>query len=151
MSSQVIIRALEAADIPAVIALWQAVGDYHEEMDNPTTLSRKAARDAGLFLVAEADGWIVGAVMGGFDGRMGQVARLAVAKDRRRQGVARRLMNELEARLTRQGAAAVSLLVEPTNDAAIPLYRDLGYALFEDVLYMRKFLPPQAAEDGEGT
>jgi len=142
------IRALDPADIPAVIALWQAVGDFHEEMDNPATLSRKAERDAGLFLVAEENGRIVGTVRGGFDGRMGSVARLAVAADRRRQGLARRFMNELEARLIKQGAAAVSLLVEPSNDAAIPLYRDMGYVLFEDVFYMRKFLPGKTGDAG---
>lgn len=135
-----IIRPLESADIPAVIALWQEVGDYHEEMDNPATVWRKAERDPGLFLVAEEDGRIVGTVMGGFDGRMGSVGRLAVVRNRRRQGAARRLMKELEDRLVRQGAAAVSLLVERTNDAVIPLYRDMGYAAFEDVLYMRKLL-----------
>jgi len=145
-----IIRPLEPADIPAVIALWQEVGDYHEEMDGPSILRRKAERDAGLFLVAEDRGRIIGTVMGGFDGRMGTVGRLAVAKDRRRQGVARRLMEELEDRLGEKGAAAVSLLVERENDAAIPLYLDMGYAAFEDVLYMRKLLTPhKAGKTGE--
>ena len=144
-----IVRPLEPADVPAVIALWQEVGDYHEEMDNPATLRRKAERDPGLFLVAEEAGWIVGTVMGGFDGRMGTIGRLAVAADRRRQGLARQLMQELEDRLKQKGAAAVSLLVEQENDAAISLYRDIGYVSFEDVLYMRKLLAPQRAKDGK--
>ena len=71
MENLMVIRPLEPADIPAVIALWQEVGDFHEEMDGPSILRRKAERDPGLFLVAEEDGRIVGTVMGGFDGRMG--------------------------------------------------------------------------------
>jgi len=54
-------------------------------------------------------------------------------------------MEELEDRLGEKGAAAISLLVEQENDAAIPLYLDMGYASFEDVLYMRKLLAPLRA------
>ena len=134
------IRALRPADIPQVIALWQEAGDYHDWMDTPEALTAKADRERGLFLVAEEGGKVVGTVMGGYDGRIGQVMRLAVTAGHRRRGTATALMAELEDRLRRKGAPQVSLLVWGGNAAAISLYRKLGYELREGVCYMKKRL-----------
>ena len=76
------IREIEVEDIPQIIGLWREAGDYHEWVDTHEALVRKIQRDKGLFLVAEADGSIVATVMGGFDGRMGSVARLIVTPSR---------------------------------------------------------------------
>ncbi|MFI2374482.1 GNAT family N-acetyltransferase [Streptomyces sp. NPDC018964] len=61
---------------------------------------------------AFSDSWILG---------------LCVAEDRRRHGLGRELMVEVLTRLRRCGTERVRLTVEPDNDAAILLYRSLGF------------------------
>jgi ribosomal protein S18 acetylase RimI-like enzyme len=60
-------------DYPAVIDLWQNAGPgiHLRRSDQPEDIERKLERDPDLFLVAEVGGQIVGAVLGGFDGRRG--------------------------------------------------------------------------------
>ena len=135
------VRDLDTADIPQVIDLWKAVGDYHDHMDIPEALARKAQAEQNLFLVAEVEGRIVGTVMGGYDGRMAWVARLAVAASHRRRGLATWLMRELEHRLEEKGVPQASLLVWHDNAAAISLYEKMGYEIVEGVRYMRKRFP----------
>ncbi len=82
-------------------------------------------------LLAEADGQIVGAVQlqaaSSANGRhRGEVAKLMVSPDHRRQGIGRRLMEALEAAALRDGRW---LLVLDTRegDPSNALYRSLGY------------------------
>ncbi len=56
----------------------------------------------------------------------GEVSKLLVHPEARRQGVARRLMMELE-RLARLEGRALLTLDTRRGDAAEPLYRSLGY------------------------
>ena len=51
--------------------------------DTLDEISKKIIRDPNLFLVAEQKGVIIGAVIGGFDGRRGLVYHLAVAEKHR--------------------------------------------------------------------
>ncbi|SFE86675.1 GNAT family N-acetyltransferase [Streptomyces mirabilis] len=61
------------------------------------------------------------------DGRRSWILGLGVAKQLRGQGLARRLMQETLRRLPTDGVHEVWLTVEPTNTAAIALYRSLGF------------------------
>ena len=47
--------------------------------DTLAEITKKVQRDPDLFLVAEADGRLIGSVIGGFDGRRGMIYHLAVA------------------------------------------------------------------------
>jgi ribosomal protein S18 acetylase RimI-like enzyme len=134
------IRDMAEDDIPQVIELWQAVGDYHDYLDIPLALLEKARLEKDLFLVAEANSRVIGTVMGGFDGRSGSAARLAVAEDCRRKGVATGLMKELETRLKSKGSPQLSLILEQANIEARLLYEKLGFQASEDIVYMKKFL-----------
>ncbi|MFC9628973.1 GNAT family N-acetyltransferase [Streptomyces mirabilis] len=62
------------------------------------------------------------------DGCRSWILGLGVAKQLRGQGLARRLMQETLRRLPVDGVHEVWLTVEPTNTAAIALYRSLGFA-----------------------
>ena len=92
-------------DWQAVRALWARCGPgvQFSRSDEPAEIRKKLLRDPDLFLVAEKDGAIIGAVMGGYDGRRGLVYHLAVAPDVRRLGIGRALMAEVEARLRDKG------------------------------------------------
>ena len=119
-----------ATDFTAVIALWAnaGAGIHLRRSDETQEIQKKLQRDPDLFLVAEienpgsADHAIVGAVLGGFDGRRGMVYHLAVAEAYRKQGIAVQLMQELEFRLRTKGCIRSYLLVTADNLEAIRFY-----------------------------
>lgn len=116
-------------DYPTVRALWEGAGPGIQlrRSDEPQEIEKKLQRDPDLFLVAEAEGRIVGAVMGGFDGRRGLVYHLAVEPAFRRRGVGKLLMDELEARLRARGCIRAYLLVTPDNESAMRFYEGSGW------------------------
>jgi ribosomal protein S18 acetylase RimI-like enzyme len=120
-------------DYPAVIALWQTAGPgiHVSPSDSPGEITRKLERDPDLFLVAEDDKRIVGAVLGGFDGRRGLVYHLAVESGRRGRGIGSALMNELEARLKTRGCRKAYLMVAPENPEAKAFYERLGWEIMD--------------------
>ena len=106
--------------------------------DNPEEIEKKMERDPDLFLVAEADGVLVGTVIGGFDGRRGMVYHLAVAASHRRLGIARQLMTELEKRLAAKGCVRCYLLVHADNAEARAFYKKINwFFLADDVVYSK--------------
>ncbi|MBU4225890.1 MAG: GNAT family N-acetyltransferase, partial [Chloroflexi bacterium] len=69
--------------------MWSLAGPgiHLRRSDEPDEIQKKLQRDPDLFLVAEYNGMVVGAVLGGFDGRRGLVYHLAVAENHRNRGV----------------------------------------------------------------
>jgi ribosomal protein S18 acetylase RimI-like enzyme len=126
-------------DYQAVLALWQTAGaGIHVSLsDSPAELARKLQRDPDLFLVAEAEGRLIGTVLGGFDGRRGMVYHLAVEAAWRGQGIGSALMDEVEARLVARGCRKAYLLVATENSAVTHFYEQRGWAVM-DVLPMGK-------------
>ena len=116
-------------DYPAVIELWQNAGPgiHVRRSDQPEGIELKLQRDPDLFLIAEADGQMIGAVLGGFDGRRGMMYHLAVAESRRRKGIGLALMEELERRLRAKGCIRYYLLVTKDNESAVKFYEDYGW------------------------
>lgn len=116
-------------DYPAVRELWRSAGSgiHLGRSDEPTEILKKVARDGDLFLVAESEGRIVGAVMGGFDGRRGMIYHLAVEQSYRQQGLGAALMDELERRLAAKGCLRSYLLVLPDNEQAARFYEAHGW------------------------
>jgi len=62
-------------DWDSVQRVWARCGPgvQFSRSDAPEEILKKLQRDPDLFVVAEAAGVIVGAVMGGFDGRRGLI------------------------------------------------------------------------------
>lgn len=101
--------------------------------DTPAEIEKKLTRDPDLFLIAEADGTIIGSVIGGFDGRRGLVYHLAVALGFRGLGIGTRLMAELEARLRAKGCLKCYLLVTHDNPEAELYYQHRGWQPMDTV------------------
>lgn len=131
-----------ADDYADVYALWQNAGDgiHLRKSDSPDEIRKKIARDPDLFLVALAEEQVVGAVMGGFDGRRGMMYHLAVAPEYRRQGIAHQLVDALEERLKAKGCIRYYLLVTKENDEAIRFYRSRGWGDMDDLYIFAKDL-----------
>lgn len=125
-------------DYDAVIELWGSAGPgiHLRRSDEPDEIAKKLSRDPDLFLVAEAQPGageapkpykIVGAVMGGFDGRRGMMYHLAVSPEYRRRKIATLLMEALEGRLRAKGCIRYYLLVTLDNEEAMRFYEAHGW------------------------
>ncbi|MDG6106490.1 GNAT family acetyltransferase [Dactylosporangium aurantiacum] len=125
------LRQFEWTDYDAVVAVWAAAA---RDVVPRAELEAKLARDPELFVVAETHGTLSGVVMGTYDGRRGWILRLAVDPRHRRQGIATRLVREVERRLAALGCPRVNLLVLPDNAAGLAFWQALGYLPCPDVL-----------------
>jgi ribosomal protein S18 acetylase RimI-like enzyme len=125
-----IVRDFRMGDFDAVTDLWRRAGDgvHLGRSDTLKEIAKKVQRDPDLFVVAEEDGQLIGAVMGGFDGRRGMVYHLATDPSFRRQGVASTLMDALEQRLRAKGCVKAYLLVTNDNHEAQAYYLERGWA-----------------------
>ncbi len=129
-------------DYDDIYTLWGNAGDgiHLRRSDSPAEIEKKLARDPDLFLVAEAEDSVVGAVMGGFDGRRGMMYHLAVAPEHRRSGIANLLVDALEERLRAKGCIRCYLLVTKDNEEAIRFYKSRGWENMDDLYAFAKDL-----------
>ena len=133
------IRAFEAADEAAVIALWQDCGLTRPWNDPRKDIDRKRTPQPEMFLIAELEGEVVGSAMLGYDGHRGWVNYLAVSPTRRGRGLARALMASGEALLAAAGCPKLNLQIRSSNAGVIAFYQHLGYGQ-DDVVSMGKRL-----------
>lgn len=108
-------------------------GVHTGRSDTLAEIEKKLTRDPDLFLVAEANGSIIGSVIGGYDGRRGLVYHLAVASGFRSIGIGSQLMNELESRLRAKGCLKCYLLVTTDNPEAEVYYQHRGWQPMDSV------------------
>ena len=122
-------------DYPAVRLIWENAGPgiHLGRSDDPVEIQKKLQRDPDMFLVAEADGKILGTVVGGFDGRRGMVYHLAVTEIYRKQGIGELLMDELERRLKAKGCIRCYLLVTVENESTMRFYEKRDWAQMKNV------------------
>ncbi len=121
------IRAYQAADEAAVIALWRACDLVRPWNDPHRDIRRKLRVNPEWFLIGEAGGRVVGTVMAGYEGHRGWINYLAVEPGRRRAGLGRALMAEAERVLRAAGCAKINLQVRTGNTGVIAFYQRLGY------------------------
>jgi ribosomal protein S18 acetylase RimI-like enzyme len=120
-----VIRNATRADFPAVLALWGAARSGHAE--TPDSVEALERLEPGALLVHDEGGEIAGALIAAFDGWRGNMYRLAVKPERRREGIARALVDAGEARLRERGAPKVTALVGRGDEQAEALWRAAGY------------------------
>jgi GNAT superfamily N-acetyltransferase len=96
-----LVRTARLDDAPAVLELWSSARSEHATItDRKRDIERLISETPSAMFVAEADGGnIVGVLIAGWDGWRGNMYRLAVHPDHRRQGIARRLLDAGEEHL----------------------------------------------------
>jgi ribosomal protein S18 acetylase RimI-like enzyme len=126
-------------DYDSALRLWSGIekGIHIGPSDAPAELRKKLQRDPDLFLVAEADGALVGTVIAGFDGRRGFVYHLAVDQRHRNEGIGGRLMDEVESRLRGKGCIRCYLFVTSDNLEAMRFYERRGWLLMDNLPYAK--------------
>jgi ribosomal protein S18 acetylase RimI-like enzyme len=136
------IRAATPADADAVVALWRATPDVlPTSTDDVRSVEALLKRDGDSLLLAERDGRLVGTLIVGWDGWRGNVYRLAVASDARREGVATSLLAHAEAQLRAAGCQRIAAWVDGGEDHATAFWAAAGYQRTED---MRRFVKMQS-------
>lgn len=133
------VRALEAQDEDAVVALWKRCGLIRATNDPHRDVQRKLRVRPELFLVGTLNGEIVASVMAGYEGHRGWLNYVAVDPAHQRQGLGREIVSEAEARLRELGCPKINLQVRTSNRSAIEFYERLGYSV-DDVVSMGKRL-----------
>ncbi|NJD28376.1 MAG: GNAT family N-acetyltransferase [Chloroflexi bacterium] len=125
-TTPVIIRELRVSDGPALRALW-AEADFRSVGDDDLSLARLVKRNPGLVLVAVEGRRIVASALGAWDGRRGWIYHVAPATSPRRQGIAARLVHQIEDGLRTLGCLKVNVIVRDGNDDGDGFWRELGY------------------------
>ena len=137
------VRPAERADLLDVVRIERAsfpdpwpYGAFESSLDEAAFLVACATDDpTGVF------GYVVGSLVPNNGRGVGHVRDLAVAPERRGAGVGRLLLTTALDALWRDGAAFVKLEVRESNEAALALYRDVGFEATRRV--------PRYYDDGE--
>jgi ribosomal protein S18 acetylase RimI-like enzyme len=124
----VVIRDFRGVDGEQLRKLWAACG-FRSTGDDDLGLARLARRNPGLLLVASEGTQIVGSALGAWDGRRGWIYHVATAESHRRQGIATRLVDQVEAGLRDLGCPKVSVLVRDENGNGREFWLARGYDL----------------------
>ncbi len=124
-----VIHEMEEKDLPKVQDVWRAVNidlafsDKHEE------LVKMIKFNPGLCLVLKdtLKSDILGAVLGGFDGRRGWIHHLAIHPSIQGKKYGTLLMDELLRRFEERNVAKLKIEIFKSNKDVIKFYKKLGW------------------------
>ena len=123
------IRPCRDEDVDCVLAMWARAGTKPTPHDNPESIRARLAYGNELFFVAADGERLVGSLIGGWDGWIGNMYRLAVDPDYRRAGLGSRLVRTVEDELRQLGATRVTALLFVDVEPAKEFWRSVGYEL----------------------
>ena len=131
----IVIRKIRQSDYAAVAVIWREVLDIRNATDEHVTETYEAMRDDDCYVtfVAEADGSIVGLATAvkvlaiGHPGGYVKMNGIGVLPEYRRQGIGKRLMEQVEQFAVEQGAPYVGLASGINRVEAHAFYGNSGY------------------------
>lgn len=133
------IRAFVPDDHPEALRLWQTTsGIVLRDVDALGPITGYLVRNPGMSLVAVAEGAIVGAVLGGTDGRRGYLQHLAVDPGYRRQGLGRRLVERCLGALAAASIDKCHVMVRADHRDAVRFWSHLGWRARPDIHLMSR-------------
>jgi phosphinothricin acetyltransferase len=129
------IRPYEAGDSEKVRSFFLAVPEedrtfFKEDVTDPHVIAQRVAGEGVVLLAVDESGDVVGfASLSPGVARASHVAdlRLVVAASARRQGLGRRLAQEILVEALRHGFLKVTVDVAADNQSAIDMFRQLGF------------------------
>jgi ribosomal protein S18 acetylase RimI-like enzyme len=125
---KVTIRRCSEEDAQAVLDLWAEERSEHASTaDRLEDVERLTEDSPAALLVAERGGEIVGALIAAWDGWRGNMYRLAVSKEHRREGIGIALTRAGEEYLSSCGVRRVTALVAFDDETAGGFWGAAGY------------------------
>ena len=125
-----------------IVELWRKSGISVGSTDTRDEIERMLQRNPNLFLIGKIDNKVIGAVMGGFDGRRGYVHHLAIDPEYQRRGFGTMIMDDLIKRFRKIGVHKVHLFIEKYNKELVEFYMNLGWEIRDDLIMM-SFVPDE--------
>lgn len=114
--------------------LWEQARSGHASTpDRIDDVERLIADSPAALLVAERDGEIVGTLIAAWDGWRGNMYRLAVRDEYRREGIGIALTRAGEEYLRRRGARRVTALVAFEDEVAGSFWESAGYPVDSEI------------------
>lgn len=139
MADELRIRPMTAGDYDAVIALWRVTeGIGLSAADEREAIAAYLERNPGLSRVAYRGDALVGAVMGGHDGRRGYLHHLAVVPSERGRGLGRELAEQCLDDLRALGLGKINIFVYAENVEGQAFWRATGWIARDDLLVMQR-------------
>jgi ribosomal protein S18 acetylase RimI-like enzyme len=131
MSTALQFRNAVADDIHGILALWKTADATPSISDTTDDVGRVIDLKNVAFVLAVSDLQIVGSIIASYDGWRGNMYRLAVDPEYRRQGIASELVAIAETRFAEWGVKRVTVLVEREHPWAMGFWNAVGYAVDE--------------------
>ncbi len=131
------IRRATIDDAPALLALWQRAESTPSHTDNVAALTRVIEAPHARVFLADDDGLVVGSLIATFDGWRGNVYRMAVDPEYRRQGIARELATHACEWFEAVDARRVTALVEGDRPVAQAFWTSAGFSWQQE---MRRYV-----------
>ena len=142
MNEALSIRECGGEEAQSLLDLWRRAEATVTYTDTIEDIQQVIGDLAAIVLVAVADGQLVGSIIGTFDGWRGNLYRLAVHTGYRRQGIARKLVSEVEKRLVKRGVKRITALVEKDHPRATGFCDARGYEVDPNMVrYFRNIAP----------
>lgn len=134
------IRKMIINDYDRVYNLWMScVGMGLNNLDDSKDgIEKFLKRNPDTCFVAEKDNEIVGVIMVGNDGRRAYIYHTAVNPQYRKQGIARKLVENALNSLKECGINKVALVVFARNEIGNAFWEKLGFTSREDIVYRNK-------------
>lgn len=129
--------AIEDADIPAVVALWERCELTRPWNEPQADIARARGKANSEVLVGRDGQTIVATVMVGHDGHRGWAYYVAVDPDQHKKGYGRAIMTAAENWLRDHGIEKLQLLVRADNTQVQAFYETLDYDQQERVIYAK--------------
>jgi ribosomal protein S18 acetylase RimI-like enzyme len=156
MQTTVVIRPATRRDVPAIVALWDELMDFHRARDPIFTRSHNGSdifarfvtenirNDAACVLVATVDGKIVGYCQGMLDRHppalaesdFGQILDFGVTADYRRAGIGAQMFQTLCEWFRREGIRRIEVRHSTYNEIGACFWPKMGFQPYLQTLFM---------------